>query len=581
MAHFDPKKENYVTTDACNTALGATLWQKEGESFRPIAFASKFLTDCEKKYAINELELLGALWRLEYFRYYVYGKRVNLLTDHQALQPLLKRNRAHKQYSARITRWLDSLSHFDVNVQYTAGKNIPLTDYLSRHQIVNAGENAAENNFSGQNEAESEEEFVINQIHGLFGFIQTNGSIKRFTERNKPKQKTDQSQRGTCKREQNKQTNLLKTSIPLNGVNQILSTKPLNKSATISKMDKVNDIDMHFIFKKIGHSPDTLRFWTERKSFLKPEKMRILGKGTDNERLQENRPSQQVRKRSVELNVQMYNRFFSFCETLGTTPLKEFQLNNHESWITQSSDTESQTSNIRQKKCPTNAIKKFRKHETVNLFRLKQTVKTNTMDDGHNERTEETIKGAEKDFALDLPMLVEETARDVKILNAITAIERNQIQEVFYPYRPHRYHLTTQISLLFYNDKIVIPEAMRTPIIAMFHQGHPSATKMDQSSTAFWWPGLYREIREKTENCTSCRASGKNITTQIPSTEKNNLEILYEPNQEIQLDFAGPIKPKSRGNVYILVAVDRFSKWPTAQSCKNTDSRTVLKFLTK
>ena len=140
----------------------------------------------------------------------------------------------------------------------------------------------------------------------------------------------------------------------------------------------------------------------------------------------------------------------------------------------QSSDTESQTSNITQAKCPTNAIKKFRKHETVNVIHLKQTVKTNTLDDEHNERTEETIKKAENDFALDLPMLVEETARDEKILNAITAIERRAIEkiieEIFYPYRPHRYHLTTRFGLLFYNDKIVIPEAMRTTIIAMLHQ---------------------------------------------------------------------------------------------------------------
>ena len=49
-------------------------------------------------------------------------KKVNLLTDHQALQPLLKRNRVHKQNRATLTRWLDRLSHFDVNAQYTAAK---------------------------------------------------------------------------------------------------------------------------------------------------------------------------------------------------------------------------------------------------------------------------------------------------------------------------------------------------------------------------------------------------------------------------------------------------------------------------
>ena len=91
LAHFDQKKENFVTTDACNTGLGATLWQKDGENMRPIAFASRFLTDCERKYAINELELLGVLWGLEHFRYYIYGKKVHVLSDHQALQPLLKK----------------------------------------------------------------------------------------------------------------------------------------------------------------------------------------------------------------------------------------------------------------------------------------------------------------------------------------------------------------------------------------------------------------------------------------------------------------------------------------------------------
>ena len=72
---------------------------------------------------------------LEYFRFYVYEKRV-ILNRIQALQPILKKNRAHKQNSARLTPWLDRPSHFDVNVQYTAGESIPLTDYLSRHPIV-------------------------------------------------------------------------------------------------------------------------------------------------------------------------------------------------------------------------------------------------------------------------------------------------------------------------------------------------------------------------------------------------------------------------------------------------------------
>ena len=184
-----------------------------------------------------------------------------------------------------------------------------------------------------------------------------------------------------------------------------------------------------------------------------------------------------------------------------------------------------------------------------------------------------------EEFALNLPMLVDETMRDVKSLSAIAALEKNQPDDLFYPYLSPRNHLTTRFSLLFYNDKIITPKNMRTTIIAMLHQGLPSATKMDQLAAAFWWPGISQKIREKAENCPSCRDSSKNLVTQLPSTEKNKLESLFEPNQEIQLDFAGPIKSKTRSDVYILVAVDQFSKWPTAQICNKyrfTDSLKVF-----
>ena len=194
---------------------------------------------------------------------------------------------------------------------------------------------------------------------------------------------------------------------------------------------------------------------------------------------------------------------------------------------------------MKPQKGPVNALKKFLKHETINLIRLKQTVKANTMETDQKYRTTEMIKNAEKELPLDLPLLVDETARDVKILNALTAIEEDQLENIFYPYRPHCSHLTTRLGFLFYNVLILIPEVMRTTNIAMLHQGHPSTTKKDQSAKAFWWPGLYREIREKAENCPRCRASGENLKTQLPSTEKK-LEIFYERNQEIQLDFAGP-----------------------------------------
>ena len=56
-----------------------------------------------------------------------------------------------------------------------------------------------------------------------------------------------------------------------------------------------------------------------KKRLLKPEKTRIVGKRSDHERLQEYRPPQQARKRVVELNIQICNCLFRYCETRGTT----------------------------------------------------------------------------------------------------------------------------------------------------------------------------------------------------------------------------------------------------------------------
>ena len=154
LAHYAKDKDNIVSTDASKTGLGITLWQKQADGeLKPIAFGSRFLNDSEKNYSIGELELLAVVWGLEKFRFYLYGKKVFLYTDHQALEPLIKRNRCNKQYSARLTRWLDRLAHFDISIQHIAGSNLKFTDYLSRNPEEGA---TTENTY--------DEQYVINTL---------------------------------------------------------------------------------------------------------------------------------------------------------------------------------------------------------------------------------------------------------------------------------------------------------------------------------------------------------------------------------------------------------------------------------
>ena len=105
---------------------------------------------------MGELELLAVVWGLERFRSHLYGKQVQPFSDHQALEPLLKKNKTNKQYSARLTRWLDRLNHFDITLKYTAGKEIKFTNFINRNPTENAD---PEENY--------EEEFVNNATRNL------------------------------------------------------------------------------------------------------------------------------------------------------------------------------------------------------------------------------------------------------------------------------------------------------------------------------------------------------------------------------------------------------------------------------
>ena len=64
-----------------------------------------------------------------------------MYTDHEALEPLTKRNRCNKQYSARLTRWLDRLAHFDIaiqHIQHIEESSLKFTDYRSQNPVEGA-----------------------------------------------------------------------------------------------------------------------------------------------------------------------------------------------------------------------------------------------------------------------------------------------------------------------------------------------------------------------------------------------------------------------------------------------------------
>ena len=133
MYHYDQSRNSRVKCDASHSGLGAALEQEiEKDVWVPIAFASHFLNDQEKKYSTNELELLAIVWSCEYFRTYLLGNHFVVLTDHKAIISALKINRGNKTHQSRLTRWADRLLPFDFDIFHISGCKLVIVDCLSR-----------------------------------------------------------------------------------------------------------------------------------------------------------------------------------------------------------------------------------------------------------------------------------------------------------------------------------------------------------------------------------------------------------------------------------------------------------------
>ena len=131
-SHFDIKEKTRLKKDASHNGLGATLEQLQGDQWKTIAFASRFLNNHEMKYSTNELELLGIVWATEHFRNYLYGTEFQKKTDHKALLSALSATHGNKTMHSPLTRWVNRLLPSNFKISNLPGKDMGFTDLLSR-----------------------------------------------------------------------------------------------------------------------------------------------------------------------------------------------------------------------------------------------------------------------------------------------------------------------------------------------------------------------------------------------------------------------------------------------------------------
>ena len=136
LKYYEPNEPLVLQCDASDHGLGAALIQ----GGKPVAFASRALSQAEQKYAQIEKELLAIVYGVERFHQFTYGRPVTVESDHKPLEVI--HQKPLSVAPRRLQKMMMRLHHYDVTITYKKGSEMLLADTLSRHHLESCNDEA-------------------------------------------------------------------------------------------------------------------------------------------------------------------------------------------------------------------------------------------------------------------------------------------------------------------------------------------------------------------------------------------------------------------------------------------------------
>lgn len=170
LIYPDMNQEFILTTDASGKGLGAVLSQMKDGRDRPIAYASRALSQAEinrHRDSAIEKELLAIVWAVKHFRHYLYGSKFTIYTDHKPLIHLNSMNNAND----KLMRFKMELAEYDFEIRYKQGPINTNADTLSRMFLLHCVD-------------ENEQKKMMEECHSspLAGHRNANTTVERIKE---------------------------------------------------------------------------------------------------------------------------------------------------------------------------------------------------------------------------------------------------------------------------------------------------------------------------------------------------------------------------------------------------------------
>ena len=141
----------------------------------------------------------------------------------------------------------------------------------------------------------------------------------------------------------------------------------------------------------------------------------------------------------------------------------------------------------------------------------------------------------------------------------------------FAPYYRRRHELSTQLGVLMWGARVVIPPPLRKDVLEELHSTHMGIVKTKALARSyFYFPGIDGAIEKMVKSCPKCV---HHIKTP-PEVQLQSWNVTETPWERIHIDHAGPFQ----GNMFLIV-IDSKTKWLEVEVVRSTDTSTTIRKL--
>ena len=122
-----------LNSDTSKHVTGSALYQVQDGKPKLIAYTSKRIPEVAKNYSITELEMCGLAINITSFAHLLKRVDFDAIVDHLEISHIIKSKM--EPTTNRIKRLLELLSSYSFYLYYMKGKDMVLSDFLSRQQV--------------------------------------------------------------------------------------------------------------------------------------------------------------------------------------------------------------------------------------------------------------------------------------------------------------------------------------------------------------------------------------------------------------------------------------------------------------